>query len=181
MAGAGAAKAAASKPVKAAAPSPTGTGAAASGGTAPASPTGAQGGGKAPSRPAPVTPTQVYQGVPGDAKGTIVIAVVLTSGSALIAHIAKSKNRLDTEQYVRIILGGFLMGLSLTLLSAVSPKIARALAWLITLSALLINGQVLFGVATTVTATKNIAPSKGTMGLGKSSKTQPWNFGGGSF
>lgn len=115
------------------------------------------------STPSAKSPSQIYSGIPGDAKGTIVFAVILTSGSALLAQ-AIHKKSLSPRPYIRIILGGFLMGLGLTVISQANANVAKALAWVTALSAILINGQTLFSVAGDVVSNKSPVTVSGASG-----------------
>lgn len=148
----------------------------------PATSTGA-GAGEAPAKtstgPTPITPSDIGRGAQNayarvpttDAKGTILTAVVLTAGSALISQIVHPKPG-GVRPFAKIIVGGFLMGGFLTLIAQADPRVAKALAWVTTISALLINGQTLFGVVnSTVAPTSPKAVAK----------PGNWSFGGGTF
>lgn len=107
--------------------------------------------------PDPITGTDVLNGAKsfgqgtysrataGDTKGAILTAVLLTSGSALLAQLVHPKPG-GIRPFAKIIVGGFLMGGALTLLAEADPRVAKALGWVITISAILINGQTLFSV-----------------------------------
>lgn len=95
----------------------------------------------------------------GDAKGAILTAVLLTAGSALISQLVQPKPG-GVRPFAKIIVGGFLMGGALTLLAEADPRVAKALGWVITISAILINGQTLFSVVGTTVAPATGGPSK---------------------
>lgn len=131
------------------------------------------------SGPDPITPSDIGDGIKSgyarvpesDAKGTILTAVVLTAGSALISQLVHPKPG-GVRPFAKIIVGGFLMGAFLTLIAEADPRVAKALAWVTTISAVLINGQTLFGV---VNSTVSPGSAKAV------AKPGNFSFGGGSF
>lgn len=142
---------------------------------APASPPagGAPGGSPGTSKagPEPITGTDLLNGAKnlgqgtysrataGDVKGAILTAVLLTAGSALIAQLVHPKPG-GIRPFAKIIVGGFLMGGALTLVAEADPRVAKALGWVITLSAVLINGQTLFTAVGTTVAPATGKPTK---------------------
>jgi len=77
-------------------------------------------------------------------KSYILVSVALVCGSSIIAATQAKKQ----HPYARIVLGGFVYGSVLTLVDMASGEVGKAVALLVTVSALLVNGNDLVKVTT---------------------------------
>lgn len=68
-------------------------------------------------------------------KGAVLTSVILVSGSAIVKQLVTQKGSIP-----KTVVGGFAYGAFLFLLAEINDDIAKAMAILVTVSALLVNG-----------------------------------------
>lgn len=85
-----------------------------------------------------------------DDNSVIMLAVVVTAGSTLIAEQQKS------SMTFKPVIGGWLLGLFLFVIATFNAKLARMFAILVMVSAVLVNGSSLFGAVNKATGATTI-------------------------
>lgn len=73
----------------------------------------------------------------------VLTSVIVTAASSVWANVKEHK----PGKVPRIILGAFGVGLVLTVVSTASAKVGTALAWLVMLGAVLVNGGRIVGAS----------------------------------
>ena len=92
-----------------------------------------------------------------DTNAVIMVSVVVTAGSTLVAEQQASKLTFKP------IIGGWILGLILFTVATFAEDIARLFAILIMVTALMVNGSQLFGVINKATIPKNNNPDTRTL------------------
>jgi hypothetical protein len=81
---------------------------------------------------------------------TVLATVVIVGGSTALRVAYDPKVQDKPTAMIKVALGGFVFGAMLTLLSGAAPGLATAIAWLLIVAALMLNGQAI------MTATNNV-------------------------
>ena len=74
------------------------------------------------------------------AKGLILVAVLMAAGSTLASDYLRKK----PVRYARTLLAAAGLGFALSIVDTASDDVAEALAWLIIITSVLVNGQPIF-------------------------------------